>query len=51
MKEGYTNITIRTVDTDVLVLVVAAAYRLKIPELREVERIFDIYQFMKLQGV
>ena len=33
MKEGYTNISIRTVDTDVLVLAVTAAYRLKVPEL------------------
>ena len=33
VKEGYTNMSIRTVDTDVLVLAVTAAQRLKIPEL------------------
>lgn len=33
VKEGYTNISIRTVDTDVLVLAVTAAYWLELPEL------------------
>ena len=45
MKEGYTNISIRIVDTDVLVLAVTAALCLKIPELwvsLEVTRISDI---------
>ena len=33
MKEGYTKVSVRTVDTDVLVLAVAAAQRLSITEL------------------
>ena len=33
MKEGYTKVSVRTVDTDVLVLAVTAAQRLSITEL------------------
>ena len=33
VKQGYTNVSIRTVDTDVIVLAVAAAERLSIDEL------------------
>lgn len=33
LKEGYTKVSLRTVDTDVLVLAVATAQRLNITEL------------------
>ena len=33
VKQGYTNVSIRTVDTDIVVLALAAAERLNIDEL------------------
>ena len=54
MNEGHTNISIRTVDTDVLVLAVTVAERIKIPEIGialEVEKISDLAPHEMARGL